>query len=170
MPRSTICSMMAVSVAAVSLRDRPAEDRRLHVLPLAVPNQRAHDARLNQLAAVGHRADRRHHLQRRHADLIAHRHRRERAAVELAADPRRCRLSRRENPARARGRIRSGARTVPAAPRPSLKPDLDGADVARLHDHIGERQRRRSRACRRMTRAPNRICPPDDVDRCRRRR
>jgi hypothetical protein len=43
----------------------------------------AHDARLQQVAAVGDRADRRRHLQRRHADLVAHRHRRERAGVEV---------------------------------------------------------------------------------------
>src|SRR5437868_3813614 len=75
------------------------------------------------------------HLQRRHADLIAHRHRRERAVGPLLRIP---------DDARAlAGKIarhlaaESEARDVPAQTvGADLESDLDGADVARPDDHL----------------------------------
>ena len=50
----------------------------------------AHHARLHQRPAVGDRAHGRRHLQRRHADLVSHRHRRQRAVDRAWPDSRRC--------------------------------------------------------------------------------
>ena len=65
---------------------RPSDLAR-HRQAHAVADHGADDARLDQLAAVGDGADRRRHLQRRHADLIAHRHRRQRAVGQLRRIP-----------------------------------------------------------------------------------
>ena len=79
--------MIAVSVAAVSaLIVRRTTFGVTDVAP-AVAIDRADDARLDEFAAVGDRADRRSHLQRRDADLIAHRHRRQRAVGPLLGLP-----------------------------------------------------------------------------------
>ena len=54
-------------------------------MPVPVPD-RPHQPRPHQGAAIGDGADGRGHLQRRHADLVAHRNRRQRAVVELIPD------------------------------------------------------------------------------------
>ena len=96
-------------------------------------------ARLDPVAAVGDRVHRRRHLQRRHADLVAHRDRGERAVVQLRGVP---------DDARAlagkvgRGRpAEAEAVDVQAqALGPEPQADLDRADVARLDDDVGERE------------------------------
>ena len=57
------------------------------VVALPVLDERAHDARLDQRSAVGDGADRGGHLQGRDADLVAHRHGRQRARVEPRGIP-----------------------------------------------------------------------------------
>ena len=73
---------MVVSSAAVSVPitrpDHPSRDLDADVLT----QDGAHETRLEQLTTVGDRADRCSHLEWRHPDLIAHRHRREGAIVQ----------------------------------------------------------------------------------------
>ena len=79
--------MIVGQLAAVAAETVRRSDLGRHLGAPAVLDERAHDARLDQRSAVGDRADRRGHLQRRHADLISHRHRRERARIELRGVP-----------------------------------------------------------------------------------
>ena len=74
--------MIVVMIAAVSAVIACAHFLVRHLDAAAVLDEGADDARLEQVAAVGDRAHRRHHLQRRHADLVAHRDRRQRAVVQ----------------------------------------------------------------------------------------
>ena len=73
----------------------------------AVFDQRANDVRLVERAAVGHRADGCGHLERRDADLIAHRHRGERARIEGGRVP--------DDPRVLTAKIRRGGLTEPEA-------------------------------------------------------
>ena len=99
----------------------------------------AHHVRLDELAAVGNDAHRGGHLQRRDADLIAHRHRRERAGVELRGIPDHTAVL-----AAKVGRDRlAESKPADVAPQPlaaELHADLDRPDVARLGDDVDERQ------------------------------
>ena len=96
--------------------------------------------RLHQRSAVGDRADGGRHLQRRDADLIAHGHRRERAVVHPHRVPDDARVLAAE--VRAQRLAESVAADVAAQPlRPEPQSHLDRADVARLDDDVGERER-----------------------------
>ena len=131
--------MIATSVAAVSrLIVLPEVARRDFRACRPVP-ERAHEARLHEHAAVGDRRDGRGHLQRRDANLVAHGDRRQRAlAPPLRIGQHAARLAR---------QVAGHALAEPEPPDVPAQPlgadaeaDLDGADVARLHDHVGEAQ------------------------------
>ena len=132
--------MISVSVAAVSAVIARRSTLCATAFPAAVADERAHDARLDELAAVGHRAHGRGHLQRRDAHLISHRHRRQRAGIQprrvpddagvLAAEVRRERLAEAEP-----------ADVAAEALRAEPHPHPDRSDVARFRDDVDERQR-----------------------------
>ena len=122
--RSTTSSMIAVSVAAVSALMVRRIDLRRHRVPPPVPVDGAHDARLDVLAAVGDRAERRGHLQRRDGDLIAHRDGRERALGPLLRLPDDSGALRRESRATRGARTRTATRSRLSRSVPTLKPIL----------------------------------------------
>src|SRR4029453_7273281 len=66
--------------------DRTRDDLARHGQP-AIADHGTNHAWLHELAAVGDDADRLRHLPRRDSDLIAHRHRRQRAIGELRRIP-----------------------------------------------------------------------------------
>jgi len=136
-PRSTTSSMIEVSVAAVSVpmtrRTTRRGDSTRRLSRIAAARCEAPRARHHWRRRCGGR-----HLHRRDADLVPHRHRRDDAVVPRA----RVQTSPGVSPGSSRrtaGRTRTAARTGPAARHRASGP-LDGADVAGLHDDVGERQ------------------------------
>ena len=142
-PRSTTSSMIAGQ-----RRQRLRRTRRAAAPCAGRPRRRvavddgAHDARLDQLAAVGDRAGRRRHLQRRHADLVAHRDRGQRARRRPAwTGRRRGRRSRRPEVGRQpRAEAEALLTYLPSRSGAEQPADLDRADVARLRDHVVKRE------------------------------
>ena len=120
--------------------DRAPQDPGRDRVAAAVAQKRAHDARLDEVAAVGDRAHGGRHLQRRDADLVSHRDRCEGARIQplrvpddagvLAAEVRRERLAEAEP-----GDVAAEALGAEPHPHP------DRPDVARLRDDVDERQR-----------------------------
>ena len=122
-----------------AVADRASQRFWLDDIPPVVPVDGADDAGLDQLAAVRDRARGRDHLQRRDADLIAHRHRRQRALGPLFRAPHDARVL--------AGKIRRHSTAEPEQRHESahslgadLEADPDSADIARFDDDVGERQ------------------------------
>jgi len=111
------------------LADGAPEHLARHGQADAVLDHGAHDARLDQFTAVGDRADRAHHLQRRHADLIADQRGRKRAVGHRGPVPQDAGVLTAEV-----GRERaSEAEPAHVAAEPfgaEPEADLDGTDVA----------------------------------------
>ena len=94
-------------------------------------DERTHDVRFEQRAAVGDGAHRRHHLQRGDADLVTHGHRRQAAGIESRRIPDNSRAL----AAEVRRECLAESKAVDVAPEPlraNAEPGLDRADVARL--------------------------------------
>src|SRR5262249_48525830 len=117
--------------------DAAFDVRRNYEAPVVTVHGTNHP-RLDVLAAVRHRADRRHDLQRRDANLVTHRYRRESAVVESFGPPDDAGILTGKIPRhRATESVQADEAGEPFGA--DLEPDFDRADVARPDDHLTER-------------------------------